>query len=190
MQFDPGAEPPEKLIKYLGLGQDAFSIGKIPFLWQDALSLVQVRIFEKKMTIDKFFHAFHPHAGESHSVDRLLRDCQAVHLMVVTLGTKLERQSKKYRLENQLFCGYILDRMGSYLVEANMAHLDQKITREYGAKKQGCTIRYSPGYQDFGLECQSIFVDIVQGELPFLKILPNFQILPEKTITAIKGIKA
>ena len=39
MLFDPGAEPPEKLLKYLGLGKDAFSIGKIPFLWQEALYL-------------------------------------------------------------------------------------------------------------------------------------------------------
>ncbi|MBU0970208.1 MAG: hypothetical protein KKC20_06150, partial [Proteobacteria bacterium] len=148
------------------------------------------RIFEKKMARDQFFNAFRPHAGESRSVERLLTDCLAVHLMVVTLGSKLEHQSKKYRLEKQLFCGYILDRMGSYLVEANMGHLDRKITREYEEKKQGCTIRYSPGYQDFGLECQAIFVDLVQGELPSLKILPNFQILPEKTITAIKGIKA
>jgi len=109
--------------------------------------------------------------------------------MITTLGTRLEKQVKSDFSLKHTFKGYILDRMGSYLVESAIRSLDKEITNECDKRQQTCTIRYSPGYQDFPLECQSIFVQLFQQKLPFLEIKPNFQLLPEKTITAIKGIK-
>ena len=189
MQFESNTELPKNLLKYLGLGRDALSVGKIPFLWQETLLLAQVTIFKKELKKDDFFSLFNPYAKKSRAVMRLLQDCHSVMLMIATLGTQVEDQAKKYRIEKQLFSGYILDRMGSYLVESTIRNLDRTINSECDKRQQTCTIRYSPGYQDFPLECQSIFIQLSQQKLPFLKIKPNFQLIPEKTITAIKGIK-
>ena len=189
MEFEANTELPKNLLKYLGSGKDALSAEKVPFLWQEALSLVQIKIFKKKLKKDDFYPLFNPDAEQSRAVRRLLQDCHSVMLMIATLGTQLEEQAKQYRIEKQLFSGYILDRMGSYLVESTMRSLDKKISKECDKRQQTCTIRYSPGYQDFPLECQSVFIQLSQHKLPFLKIKPNFQIVPEKTITAIKGIK-
>jgi hypothetical protein len=189
MSFEPDTELPEDLLKYLGSGKDALSVEKIPLLWQEARSLAQIAVFKKELKKEDFFSLFSPYAEKSSAVRRLLKDCHSVWLMISSLGTQLEHQAKKYRIKNQLFCGYILDRMESYLVESAMRSLDKEITSECDKRQQACTIRYSPGYQDFGLECQSVFLHLARHELPFLKIKPNFQIIPEKTITAIKGIK-
>ena len=189
MPFEPDTELPKDLLKYLGSGKDALSAEKVPFLWQEALSLIQVIVFKKELKKNDFFSLFSPYAEKSSAIRRLLKNCHSVMLMTATLGTQLEDHAKKYRIEKQLFNGYILDRMGSYLVESTMRSLDKKISSECEERQQACTIRYSPGYQDFGLECQSVFVHLARHELPFLKIKPNFQLMPEKTITAIKGIK-
>ncbi|MCK5098097.1 MAG: hypothetical protein KAR45_08330 [Desulfobacteraceae bacterium] len=189
MEFEPNTELPKNLLKYLGSGKDALSAKKVPFLWQEALSLAQVIVFKQELKKDDFFSLFSPYAKKSRAVRRLLQDCHSVMLMIATLGTQLEGQAKKYRIEKQLFSGYILDRMGSYLVESTMRNLDRTINCECDDRQQTCTIRYSPGYQDFSLKCQNMFVHLVRQELPFLKIKPNFQLMPEKTITAIKGIK-
>ena len=180
---------PENLLKYLGLNKDTFPPDRISSLWENAHMLTNVEIFEKKLLLNDFFSLFSPYVEKSNAVRRLLKDCHTVILMITTLGPRLEKQIKSNFALNQTFNGYILDRMGSYLVESTMRSLDKEISSECDKRQQTCTIRYSPGYQDFPLECQSIFVQLSQQKLPFLKIKPNFQIIPEKTITAIKGIK-
>jgi len=189
MKLEQNSDFPENLLKYLGLNKDAFSAGQISSLWEEAWMLLNIKVFEKELGLNVFFSIFSPYAEKSNAVKRLLKDCHTVILMIATLGTRLEQQVKNDFALNQTFKGYILDRMGSYMVESAIRDLDKKINSRYNRSRQTCTIRYSPGYQDFPLACQQVFVRLGQHELPFLKIRPNFQLAPEKTITAIKGIK-
>ncbi|MBU1196399.1 MAG: hypothetical protein KKE62_12170 [Proteobacteria bacterium] len=177
-----------RLMKYLGAGQDALSARLIPELWHKAISVSQIQTFEQEISIEGFYSIFNPFAKQSQAVNRLLAGCHSVVLLIATLGPDLEKTSKIHLDQHQLFPAYVLDRMGSFIVESAMRNLNQQISRLYKKKGESCTIRYSPGYQDFDLACQKIFVRLAQAELPVLIIEPNGCLKPEKTITAIKGV--
>lgn len=182
------AQMPNGLMKYLGAGQDALSVNHIPELWHKAITLSQIQTFEHEISTGDFYSIFTPFAQNSQAVNRLLTGCHSVVLLITTLGPDLEKTSKIHLDQHQLFPAYILDRMGSFIVESAMRNLNQQINRSYKKKDESCTIRYSPGYQDFDLACQKVFVQLAQAELPVLIIEPNGCLKPEKTITAIKGV--
>lgn len=189
MRFETKTQLPDDMLKYLGLGPDALSLKRIPDLWKKAHNLIQIKTFQKTLRIDEFYIVFKPFAQKSKAINRLLTNCHSVILLLCTIGSELEKKSKTLRCQNQLFDGYILDRMGSYISESVIRKLDKEINTTYAQQNQRCTIRYSPGYQDFCLNSQHIFVQLAQEEIPFLRVRPNFQLEPEKSITAIKGIK-
>jgi hypothetical protein len=113
-----------------------------------------------------------------------------VCLLVATIGTALERRARDYFTCKETYRGYVLDRLGSYLVEQEIRVLDNRVETQSQADGKRCTRRYSPGYGDFSLESQALFVNMARDAIPGLKIVPGGFILPEKTVTAIKGISA
>lgn len=187
MMFD-AAQIPEKLVRYLGLKEDAQTFHRIPELWQTAVSLTQPATFRQEMDITKFHAQFSPYTENSRAVNRLLNGCCNVVLLVTSIGPDLELASRDHRKKHQLFEGYIFDRMGSFMAESLMRTLDHKVTSDCEKIGHDCTIRYSPGYQDFPLECQKIFVRLAASDIPYLRIDPDYRLIPEKTVTAIKGI--
>jgi hypothetical protein len=58
------------------------------------------------------------------------------------------------------------------------------------AQIRGCTAtrRYSPGYGDFALEANRVFVELASGAMAGLEMGDGGLLRPEKTITAIKGL--
>jgi len=182
------AEVPNRLMKYLGMGQDALSGKLISELWHKAISLSRIQTFQQEMSTADFYSIFKPFAQNSRAVNRLLAECHSVVLLITTIGPDLEKASKIHLDQHQLFPAYVLDRMGSFIVESAMLNLNKQINRFYKKSNKSCTIRYSPGYQDFDLECQKIFIRLAQTKLPLLKIEPKCRLKPEKTITAIKGV--
>ena len=185
--FDVAQVPP-KLIRYLGLGKDALSIDRVPQLWEKAVSLCQPATFDKEMDIEAFYTQFSPHSRNSKAINRLLEGSDTVVLLATSLGPELELASRTYRRQHQLFKGYMLDRMGSFMVESLMRHLDRQISLHYERLQRASTIRYSPGYQDFPLACQKRFIQFASCKIPYLKMDPDYRIIPEKSITAIKGV--
>ncbi|MEJ2718600.1 MAG: hypothetical protein P8182_15950, partial [Deltaproteobacteria bacterium] len=130
---------------------------------------------------------FHPYAEESSDIRRLLSRATEVCLMVATLGPALEHRARDYLAHRETFRGYVLDRMGSYLVEHVIRQLDASVEKHWAAKGLRCTKRYSPGYGDFHIEAQSVFVKMLSHTMPNLKMTARGLLLPEKTVTAIKG---
>jgi cobalamin-dependent methionine synthase I len=49
--------------------------------------------------------------------------------------------------------------------------------------------RFSPGYGDFVLENQKIFFDLLEMREAGISLSKTFQLIPEKTVTAITGLK-
>ena len=83
----------------------------------------------------------------------------------------------------------MLDRMGSYLVEAEMRGLHAAIRAENAASGLVTTRRYSPGYKDFSLEAQAHFMRLMAGDLPGITLSSAFMLTPDKSVTAVCGIK-
>ena len=157
-------------------------------LWKEAHILLNAYEWRMLLPADVFLDRFHPYARESKAVSRLLSGACQIWLMAVTLGGALEQRSREYFAQNRSFHGFILDRMGSFLVEEKMRELDGKITRECADNGDSATRRYSPGYQDFSLEAQRVFIELIGTDIPDLALTTGFLLKPEKTITALKGV--
>ena len=77
--------------------------------------------------------------------------------------------------------GYARDAVGA-------VKLVKKIVRECEREKSSTTRRYNPGYQDFPLKAQSVFLEMIGSNIPDLNLTPAGLMKPEKTITVLKGV--
>lgn len=158
-------------------------------MWKEAHKLLAVQEWSMILPLYDFYNRFHPYAAQSLAISALMVGVQEVCLMVVTLGPGLECRSRKLLAERETFRGQMLDRMGNYLVEREMRKLDSEITKGYRRTGRATTRRYSPGYRDFSIEAQEVFVDLSRQTISCLELLPGFLLRPEKTITALKGAR-
>lgn len=176
-----------KIKRYLQLdgGDEAEKRSKA--LWQEALVLAEPRAWQQVISIEEFFEAFKPHAQASQAVARVLHGCQKVALMAVSLGPQVEERSRELLARHEVFAGFMLDRVGSYLAEKCMSSLDRRVNESLEAQDLHPTRRYSPGYQDFSLEVQKVFVDLAADTISGLSLTSGNMLLPQKSVTAIKG---
>lgn len=156
-------------------------------LVQETGRLLEVRTWTRRLTKEDFLALFRPWAGESRSITRLLADSGHVWLMAATLGPGLEGRSRWYLDHDEYFRGYVLDRLGSHLVEQEIRKLDRDIRRSAAIAGHGTTHRYSPGYGDFPLEAQRVFLALLADDFPDLCLDASGLLRPEKTVTALKG---
>lgn len=175
-------------LKYLQIEDNPRVLKEALSVWREAHELIAVEKKHMVLTIQDFFRGFHPHAAQSQAICALMEGAQQVCLLMATLGADLESHSRRYLEEKETFRGYLLDRMGSYLVEKEMRKLDAEITEACRRVGKTTTKRYSPGYRDFSMEAQKVFFDLFGSMIPGLSMLPGFLLKPEKTITAVKGV--
>jgi hypothetical protein len=188
----PDWPPPwdHKIKRYLQLDGQGEAEARARVVWQEALSLIKPGSWHGTMTIDEFLRVFEPHARASQALGRLLKGSGRVVLMAVSLGPRLEEKARELLSQRKAFAGFMLDRMGSYLAEGCMSSLDRQVAENLVAEGWQTTRRYSPGYQDFSLEAQKVFVELSSSAMPMLKLGPGNSLVPIKSITALKGARS
>ena len=157
-------------------------------LLKESLTLIDIKKWHNCVPVDEFYEIFSPYAHESQSIIKLLTGAEKVWLIVVSLGEDLELRSRGYFRNNEVFRCYILDRLGSFLVEEDVKKIDTKISRECQRDGRTTTQRYSPGYGDFSIRAQHIFFNLAKDYIHGLRISSGSVLFPEKTVTAIKGV--
>ena len=176
------------MLKYLRVSQDSQPMEIVSSVLEETVGLIDTKNWSKCVPVDDFYELFHPYARSSKSISKLLRRAEHVYLMAVTLGEDLGNRAKEYFGKKEIFKGYILDRLGSFLVEEEVKKIDMEITRQCKDNGHATTHRYSPGYGDFSIKAQQAFFDLVKDSIPGLTISHGCFLSPEKTVTAIKGV--
>lgn len=180
---------PQSVLRYLRIKPGTHGSDEALPLWLEAQALLQPRTWQKNLSLDEFLDAFAPHAAASVDLSRTLTGCRAVVLMASTIGSALETRGRDYFSQGRPFAGFMLDRMGSYLVEAEMRGMHAAVRAENAASGLVTTRRYSPGYKDFSLEAQAHFMRLIAGDLPGLTLSSAFMLTPDKSVTAVCGVK-
>jgi hypothetical protein len=178
---------PPKLITYLGIGKNPNALASAAPLWEEARFLARPCAWHEILSREMFYKIFSPYAAESTAIDRLLGGAFHVHLMAASIGEELEARSRHYLREDRPFSGFILDRMGSYLVEREIRKLDRAITGRARTAGRRTSRRYSPGYGDFSIMAQNIFIPVIGRAIPGLRVSGDGLVKPEKTVTALKA---
>jgi hypothetical protein len=128
---------------------------------------------------------------ESRQLARLLANCSEIVLMGATAGREIMDAIESDATGANVTRGIVLDAAASEIVDASlnwiMDYFNQSLRRE---NRRLLRKRYSAGYGDLFLETQKAMYRLLQLDRIGVEITESSILIPEKSVTAITGIKA
>ena len=121
---------------------------------------------------------------------RMLRSSERYALFAVTAGPEPETLSKSLMHSNQFLEGYIVDLIGSGIVDSVASQLHQHIknhAEDYGKKT---TNRYSPGYCSWDVAEQQKLFSLLPDGCCGITLTESSLMFPIKSVSGIIGIGA
>lgn len=179
-----------RLAGYLQVRRDPPGEAMARELCAEAEGLLRLRRWSERLTLSEFGRVFDSILGQSKDFRRRTEGAQAVWLFAATLGPDLERRAAELLREGRSAAGYLLDRLGSFLVEQEIRALDREA--RVVEERRGLSVgrRFSPGYGDIPLAAQTVFLERATSVLPELTLSAEYVMKPEKTVTAFKPVFA
>lgn len=183
----------EKFMGYEGPAPDP-----IPSMIEDVLTDVKqycniqggYRIFEsfsrdkKKhlVTLDDVTFSVKP------IISNLIRKAEKAALFVCTAGEGVGRWSKELMSEGDLMKGYVVDVVGSEIVEKAMDKIQDILEADMKKQGLGITDRYSPGYCDWHVSEQQKLFSLLPDNICNIQLSETSLMYPIKSVSGIIGI--
>jgi len=128
---------------------------------------------------------------ESRDLASFLDGCNEIALIAATTGEYIIGEIQKAAAGHQLTRGVVFDAVASETVDAALnwitAYLRQVLRRENKAPRRG---RFSAGYGDFTLQNQKRIFELLELQRLGVRINESFILIPEKSVTAVVGIRS
>ena len=124
----------------------------------------------------------------SENLSRNLADCHTMIVFAATLGTGADHLIHKYsRLE--MSRAVVMQAAAAAMIEEYCDQVCEGLKKEYEEKGLYLRPRFSPGYGDFSLSCQSAVLDALDaGKHLGIKLTDSFLMMPSKSVTAVIGV--
>jgi len=126
----------------------------------------------------------------SKSLSNFLRDCRETVLMGATAGKTIMEAIKDKTRGNLLSAAVVYDATASEMTDAALDWIMEYCNRML--RREGKTLlprRFSAGYADFNLANQKMIYEKLQMKKFGVEINPSYLLIPEKSVTAISGIR-
>lgn len=122
---------------------------------------------------------------KSKSLSKRLVGCSEAFVLVVTLGGAVDRLITRL-MKTSKAEAFIFDAVASAIAEAAV-----EVANEEVCCGLNTTVRFSPGYSDFRIECQAPLLEYL-GAPTYLGVTltDSFLMLPQKTVSCVIGIKS
>ena len=122
------------------------------------------------------------------SMHAYLDGAQSVALLACTLGPRCDGELRALGVRDPLG-QLVYDAACTDLVELGADAAEDEV-RDFGARRGlVCGMRYSPGYGDFPLTVQPLFLEVLQApRLLGLHATPDCLLVPTKSVTAVVGM--
>lgn len=122
------------------------------------------------------------------SMRAYLDGAQSVALLACTLGPRCDGELRALGVRDPLG-QLVYDAACTDLVELGADAAEDEV-RDFGARRcLVCGMRYSPGYGDFPLTVQPLFLEVLQApRLLGLHATPDCLLVPTKSVTAVVGM--
>jgi hypothetical protein len=117
-----------------------------------------------------------------------LRKAEMAALFVCTAGAGIGDWSKKLMREGDLMKGYVVDVVGSEVVEGAMDRIQDELENEMKELGLGITDRYSPGYCDWQVSEQPKLFSFFPGNFCGIRLSETCLMYPIKSVSGIIGI--
>ncbi|HOK04227.1 MAG TPA: hypothetical protein PLN24_03120 [Victivallales bacterium] len=127
---------------------------------------------------------------KSYSISKYLSDCHYAAMIFATAGSKISSDIESDIVGEKMTEALIIDAAGSEIADAAIDEVQCILSSSI--KKSGLKMkdaRFSPGYGDFLLSNQKLFYKLLNMSEHKIKLTKTFQFIPEKTVTAICGLR-
>lgn len=126
------------------------------------------------------------HIGKT--VSKELRNSINSVLFICTAGQKISQHSQKLLIGENPVLGYVLDSMGSMIVEEATNHLQNEIKRIVSKKGMEITNRYSPGYCKWSVADQHQLFSFFPENCCGISLTGSALMNPVKSVSGIIGV--
>ncbi len=120
------------------------------------------------------------------SIQKLLKKCDYVTLLLATLGPKLEDRVDAIKQEDASGA-YYLETVGGWMADYMTDKVDAFVEAEVVKWGYNRTMRYSPGYGDWHLEAQQGILPLLEAEKLNIQLTDSCIMIPRKSVTAAVG---
>jgi hypothetical protein len=185
----------DELVKLLG-GEDyeelSYSIRKKLTMWNEKLdNFLRPRLLYSIYKIKSSRNALVLENNlvlKSTKLSKVFRGCSNLVCFLVTIGNVIEEEITSRTSQNRSSDAYILDAMGSVLVEDMAAKFHRRMEKKFQAEGKAVTIRLSPGYCDWLLEEQKKIFSLLDAGRVGIELTDSYLMKPRKSISGIFGI--
>lgn len=125
-------------------------------------------------------------ALESDKLAKNLKGCDRAFMFVATTSVGVDRLIKKH-MALRVSRALVIDAIGSAAVEGFCDLLCETLKREYSVSFRP---RFSPGYGDLSIKCQSSVLGICDASRKIgVTLTDKYMMIPKKTVSAIVGVR-
>ena len=117
-----------------------------------------------------------------------LKDSDTLVFIISTLGNELETLSKNYMDSNEILNGYLIDKIGSELVETLTDKTENYLREFIDPYELKMTNRYSPGYCGWNVSDQQKLFSLLPDKFCNVSLNEDSLMIPIKSISAVIGI--
>ena len=117
-----------------------------------------------------------------------IKSAEKLALFVCTAGPKVGEWSRKLMAEGDLMKGYIVDVVGSEIVEKAMDKIQETLSIKMKAEGFNITNRYSPGYCNWSVSEQHKLFSLLPANFCDVRLTDTALMYPIKTVSGIIGI--
>lgn len=181
-------------IRYLGYGSHAVDdhiYNLIRSSFEELEQVVDKRIVYRIFDVS-YKENGHLNIGQldidSKNLKKNLRECPQVIMLGATLGTGVDRLTRKYALTDMARV-VTLQACAAAMLEEYLDQWQQEKTEEM--QKEGWYLRprFSPGYGDFSIEHQKMMVQMLDASKKIgLTVTDSLMLTPTKSVTAVIGL--
>ncbi|MBU1999068.1 MAG: hypothetical protein ABIG46_03675 [Candidatus Omnitrophota bacterium] len=161
---------------------------------KEAAALIKLKAMACILTIRKVepprIYLSQSIAFNSRQVCDFLKGYSEVLFMGVTAGRKITQAIGKELKNNRFNEAVIMDAVASEMVDSSLGWVMRQMAKKLkNEKKTLSDRRFSAGYADFTLDNQRTIYRLLQLKRLGVSINKGFILIPEKSVTALSGIK-
>ena len=113
---------------------------------------------------------------------------ESIAVFLCTAGEKISSLSKEISGNGDILEGYILDTIGSEVVEAAAEIMQKRLKNEMAHSGKKVSNRFSPGYCGWDLAEQSLLFGLMPENYCNIRLTDSSLMIPLKSVSGIIGI--
>lgn len=121
-------------------------------------------------------------------VSHYLRSATSGVLFICTAGPEISSRSQELMAKGDLVEGFLLDTLGSIIVEKAMDKIQAEVTEAFRKENKSCSNRYSPGYCEWSVGEQTKLFSFFPNNTCGIALSDSCLMSPVKSVSGIVGI--